>query len=540
MRTYKMLFLCGIAAALSGCGGGGGGGVEYNPSYTPSGGGGGDTGIKYVSRSFDTVKSFKGSKSAVLTLSSFPDEEYSKAAVNIEFENAEVAGKVDENLKAETPQGIRGLDPALRDAVNDELEEINAKNLRADLDAKANTTYTDLAEGKDTVVKAGALGFKDVTVRKLHKNSETKSVIVFAEVSNGTPVANKAKALEIDKAFGTSNPFDKEGKSIGDRVRSTFGTEWGYKNGDGGKDGTTKIVIILLSSKGIGGSGYYGYFFAGDAYSKSEYKNSNEGEILYLNIDKWGTDGYDLYSTIAHEFQHMCNFNQKGCHEGALDGQNEWLSINEGQSVLSEDLCGFDLKQAAGGNSFIYQDAATYLADTGSYKLSSFSNYNGDYGCAYLFMKYLADQYGTKKINAIATSADVGADNVASTLGVSFDTLVDNWNMANNFDPLSSVPKLYMFKSFDLNSNYIIRALDGSKSKKYLAAASPLPSSKMKVSGKKISLNYTPDTAVSIKFLPGDGSDFNLSLPKVPDFVKAKLTIESKDGETYSKTLEAK
>lgn len=540
MRTYKMLFLCGIAAALSGCGGGGGG-VEYNPSYTPSGGGGGGgTGIKYVSRSFDTVKSFKGSKSAVLTLSSFPDEEYSKAAVNIEFENAEVVGKTEENLKAEEPQGIRGLDPALRDAVDAELEEINAKNLRADIDAKANTTYTDLAEGEDTVVRAGALGFKDITVRKLHKNSETKSVIVLAEVKNGSTVANKAKALEIDKAFGTSNPFDKEGKGIGDRVRSTFGTEWGYKNGDGGKDGTTKIIIVLLSSSGIGGQGYYGYFFAGDAYSKSEYKNSNEGEILYLNIDKWGADGYDLYSTVAHEFQHMCNFNQKGCHEGSFDGQTEWLAINEGQSVLSEDLCGFDLKQAAGGNSFIYQDAATYLADTGSYKLSSFSNYNGDYGSSYLFMKYLCDQYGTKKINAIATSTEVGADNIAAATGVDFATLIDNWNMANNFDPLSSVPKLYMYKSFDLNANYLIRSLDGSKSKKFLAAASPLTSSKMQVSGNKISLSYAPDTAVSIKFLPDGGSDFNLSLPKVPDFVKAKLTIESTDGKTYSKTLEAK
>ena len=112
--------------------------------------------------------------------------------------------------------------------------------------------------------------------------------------------------------------------------------------------------------------------------------------------------------------------------------------------------------------------------------------------------------------------------------------------MANNFDPLSSVPKLYMYKSFDLNANYLIRSLDGSKSKKFLAAASPLTSSKMQVSGNKISLSYAPDTAVSIKFLPDGGSDFNLSLPKVPDFVKAKLTIESTDGKTYSKTLEAK
>ncbi len=539
MRTYKMLFLCGIAAALSGCGGGGGG-VEYNPSYTPGGGGGGNTGINYVSRSFDTVTNFKGSKSAVLTLASFPDKEYSNAAVNIEFKNAVVAGKIEENLKEEAPQVIRGLDPALRDAVNEELEEINAKNLRADIDAKANTTYTDLAEGADTVVKAGALSFKDITVRKMHKNSETKSVIVFSEVRNGMPIATKAKALEIDKAFGTANPFDGQGKSIGDKVRSNFGTEWGYKNGDGGKDGTTKIVIILLSSNAIGGSGYFGYFFAGDAYSKSEYKNSNEGEILYLNYDKWGADGYDLFSTIAHEFQHMCNFNQKGCHEGAFDGENEWLSINEGKSVLSEDICGFDLKQASGGNSFIYNSSAYYLADTGSYKLSSFSNYGGDYGCAYLFMKYLSDRFGSSKLNQMATSTGIGADNIENVTGVAFHTLINDFNMANNFDPLSSVPKLYMYKTLDLNANYMIRALDGSTSKKRLAAASPLSSSKMQVSGNKIKLAYAPDTGVSIKFLPGDGSDFNLSLPQVPDFVTAKLTIESTDGKTYSKTLDAK
>ncbi|HBM97331.1 TPA: hypothetical protein DD394_07575 [bacterium UBP9_UBA11836] len=323
-----------------------------------------------------------------------------------------------------------------------------------------NTVYTTTAKDEDIVINAD-FNFSGTTTkatfRKILANDETKSVLVFAEVDPDTEEAciDEEKALAIDKIFGEANSYDDEGKAIGERVRSVFGKEWSK---DGGRDGEEKIVIMMCSSMK---KTLYGYFDPKDAFSKEDSQDSNEGEILYLNSNCSDTD---LYSTIAHEFQHMCDFNQKVCLDGEFSGQYEDTTINEGKSTLAEDLCGFrmraededtDEKTVAPSNSYLFKTTSAYLANPGKVSLLSFNNALGEYGQAYLLMKYITDRYGTSTITEIATSPNVSFDNIEDVTGTEFSQLYYDFGMTNLLSNKDNAPILYNYKSIDLNKNYL-------------------------------------------------------------------------------------
>lgn len=319
-----------------------------------------------------------------------------------------------------------------------------------------NTIYTDTAKDGDIKVNVD-FNFSgtntEATFRKILDNSETKSVLVFAEVDPETDDAciDETKALEIDKMFGDANPYDDEGKAIGDRVRSIFGTEW---NKDGGRDGETKVIIMMCSSMK---KTLYGYFNPSDAFSKKDSVHSNEGEILYLNSN---CSDDDLYSTIAHEFQHMCDFNQKACLDGEFSGEYEDTTINEGKSTLSEDLCGFRMRTQdedtiAPSNSYLFSTASTYLANPGKVSLLSFNNTLGEYGQAYLLMRYITDRYGEDKLHEMAVSPRVSFDNIEAVTGTAFGQLYYDFGVTNMLSNKDNASPIYNYKSIDLSKKYL-------------------------------------------------------------------------------------
>ncbi|MGM9998093.1 MAG: hypothetical protein ACI38Q_01635 [Candidatus Bruticola sp.] len=320
-----------------------------------------------------------------------------------------------------------------------------------------NTVYTKAEKYDD--VQAYVSGMNDTgtltTFRKMLANDETESVLVFAEVDPDTdlPCIEESKALEIDKYFGKNNPYDDEGIGIGERVRSTFGHEW---NADGGRDGESKVIIMLCRTETISRN-LYGYFHPQDAFSKKYYPQSNEGEILYLNA---GCADEDIYSTAAHEFQHMCDFNQKVCLDGEFTGESENVTINEGKSTLSEDICGFKMRRANDeteltSNAYLFQISQAYLGDPGKYSLNYFNNTMGEYGHAYLLTRYIADRYGIEKIHDMATSNDTGFDNIEKVTKVPFEELYYNFGMANLLSNLNNTPSKYNYKNIDLSATYL-------------------------------------------------------------------------------------
>lgn len=90
---------------------------------------------------------------------------------------------------------------------------------------------------------------------------------------------------------------------------SHFGTEW-----NPGIDGDPRITIFLLdirdrydpANKQYNFTG--GYFYSGNEYPVSKSANSNQREMLYMDIYPSKPGSKDFLSTLAHEFQHMIHW----------------------------------------------------------------------------------------------------------------------------------------------------------------------------------------------------------------------------------------
>ncbi|MBQ7502953.1 hypothetical protein IJT93_09665 [bacterium] len=442
-RLILGLACTALCAAFAGCGGGGSSsGGSYNPvNPTVSG--------NYLFQ----VGSLSSDYTATMLVSST-----STASENIELSvNTPTVAKASEAAEAKTDEA-EGIGPhdftnILAEKFRPEADRValNAK-INGKPDFKTNTKYTDCAKD-DTVeiyVYKNLRNLTKIDVKKVVDNSETSSVLVFSEILNdGSTIISHDKALEIDEVFGTNNIYHKNGAPIAKTVRSTFGKEFSP-----GIDGTDKIIIFVLQSSTIG-NGVYGYFNGADEYPTNESSSSNEGEILYVNGD---IDDYDLYSTIGHEFQHMCSYNQKVILDGAYSGEMEKSSVNEGRSVLAEDLCGFSLKGSDGEgetcNTYILQCASSYLNTPEDVSFSEFNNTNGEYGGNYLLQRYVADRFGISVITDAATNTDTGLDNVANAAGIPFRQLFADFGVANLVSNLNGADKIYNYKAISLTEAY--------------------------------------------------------------------------------------
>lgn len=137
--------------------------------------------------------------------------------------------------------------------------------------------------------------------------------------------------ISADDAKKLSDEFDR---SIHPTIVSHFAPESDV-NGDG------KINILVFDIQdGFSGSGGYigGYFYGGDLFNTT---HSNQSEIFY--IDTYPLMGMDSnkavensYETLAHEFQHMVNYNQNVFIEGNYLNMDTWL--NEALSMAAEQI----------------------------------------------------------------------------------------------------------------------------------------------------------------------------------------------------------
>ncbi|MGG3718269.1 Ig-like domain-containing protein, partial [Heyndrickxia ginsengihumi] len=156
-------------------------------------------------------------------------------------------------------------------------------------------------------------------------------------------------------------------------------------------DHNGKVNILCYDIQdGFSGDGGYiaGYFSPMDLFNV---ENSNQSEIFYIDtypLMGMGSskDVSAAYSTLAHEFQHMINFNQKVLVQG-IDQTDTW--IDEGLSMAAEQIyTGAPLQDRidyynsdsdiTNGHSLLYWD--------------SYGDTLANYSLSYLFMQYLKDQ----------------------------------------------------------------------------------------------------------------------------------------------------
>ena len=441
--AYSALFSAFIFI-VAGCGGGGGDTANRSTSATTTGGTGGTgTGTGTGGTTAGTSGGTTGTTGAVVT----------RRFTVPSFGGSQIATVVERNMPA-APQGPtqtvsttaanraeqpKFLEPSVqaRSAASEIHKDLPLSELMDQIDATRNLQraepsvmhrFQELPEGALVTLNVNTAN-PAVTFRKMNAESETVHSTILAEVVGGQPVISKAQALFIANAFDTNNPF-RPGAGIYDQVRAVFGSEWNT-NPPGGRDADAKINLVITSSPTIGGNNLFGFFRPIDEFTVQQNTSSNQGEFIFLNVLAAGGDMYDLLATAAHEFQHVINFNQKFGRDGTFAGTVEDVSLDEGKAALAEELTGFSLTSAGGGNRFLYGAVDAYLRDTSRYPMFVWSAQSGDYGKAYLLQRYLYHRFGQTAFRLSATSPLVGKDNISNSFGVPFDTLFRNWTMAN-------------------------------------------------------------------------------------------------------------
>ncbi|HEX3046935.1 MAG TPA: hypothetical protein VHY08_19430 [Bacillota bacterium] len=242
----------------------------------------------------------------------------------------------------------------------------------------------------------------------------------------------------------TLNGFASEFQTMASLLHTTFGNETD-------SDGDPRTYIIISSAyKDFCG----GYFAAQDKFPSATCPNSNEHDAFYVANY---TDPYSIeYSkgTLAHEFQHMINFDRHYYHNASVN-EESWL--NEAFAELASYLCGY-----GDSSNFLIQE---YL-DSPSVGLTAWASCNTSYGISLLFGRYLYEQFPTK-IKPMVDTANVGIANVETAIEANFNDLfrdffravcLDNTGLTNN-------PK-YQFTTLNLR--------DGSLGFNGLAKTTPL------------------------------------------------------------------
>ncbi len=316
--------------------------------------------------------------------------------------------------------------------------------------------YQDLPEGAEEQFFIIPI-FNNITTKKVLQPNETLHCTIFAEVDgNGNPVLSRQKALLIAEAFDSNNP-QRPGSGIYQQVREVFGSEWN-QNPPGGLDGDMKIVMVFISSATIGNN-LFGYTSPADARPNGG-STSNQGEILYINANK---SDYQTLATIAHEFQHLVNINQKLNQQGLNPpgATQEVVAINEGLSGLAEEVCGFTFQS---GNTLLHIITNDYLRRPQEHSFFDFFKAGLGYGQGYLFFKFVREQFGDATIRNIATSPKTGKVNLDEQIPGGFGEAFRRWTVANFATNLSGTPLIYRYPSgFRTNGTYATGQLVGPK-----------------------------------------------------------------------------
>jgi hypothetical protein len=217
-----------------------------------------------------------------------------------------------------------------------------------------------------------------------------------------------------------------------------FGFEYGGglspgDSGYGGVDGDPKIQILVYDIFGDFESsqrgGVLGYFWAGDEFDIPG--SSNNAEIFYIDAHFTDLAPQAIYSTLAHEFQHMINFNVKALPAGKPTAT--WY--NEMLSMLAEDLIDpfieIDIKNTGHPIqsriptflSNYYRDPTVWLDGNGVY--ASYAN-------AYALGAYLVRNFGgVEFVKAVMSNNEIDTASLDAALASSVNPL---YNKVNNFN----------------------------------------------------------------------------------------------------------
>lgn len=241
----------------------------------------------------------------------------------------------------------------------------------------------------------------------IHLTSSTRTKI-FVEQDYYDKLIERGKDVFLTNVSNLGVKFDSD---IYLTEKRLFGDEWSP-----GIDNDHRITIYITEMR----SDVDGYFREIDEYN---IVNSNKREMIYVNAKYIGQGRAP--AILAHEFQHLINFNQRK-RLRVLD-EEEWL--NEALSEYAVTATGFS-------------DAGDYLNRTARNFIANPTNALGiwesaaiDQASVSLFIHYLVGRYGESILKDIVQSKYVGEEAISFAIrkngfNETFSDVFTDWTIA--------------------------------------------------------------------------------------------------------------
>lgn len=203
--------------------------------------------------------------------------------------------------------------------------------------------------------------------------------------------------------------------------------------------GDSHVYVVLSPAVDNFGRdpGLMGYFWSRDllssdgATSGNPRVHSNLKKVIFLTSSLFAQQPATTFGSLAHEFTHLCVYNQKVLAHDRTEAEAAWL--DEGWAMLAMDLCGYGLRS---GNGDIARDIKSFEDAPSTYSLTDwFNNPHGySYGQSFLFSRYLYDRFGAGIIPDVMASDATGVGGVQSALakrGLGFQDVFADWAITN-------------------------------------------------------------------------------------------------------------
>jgi len=301
------------------------------------------------------------------------------------------------------------------------------------------------------------------TARKVVSNIQTqygkKSLTIWVENSAYGANCSKAKCVNEKMLNALANKFLKSGSDndIYDWVTNVFGKEWGGSNSPLLIDESNHLSILLtdIANDNKINGGVIGYFHSKDNFKNTKYVGSNERIMFYIDSvmfanasNSWDENDFwpqQVFSTLAHEFQHMIYFYQKNVKQN-LQGTEPWL--NEMLSESTEDLVAVKMNvdgprnvvasRGDAGSKNNYNGRYPLFNQNNSLSPTSWDNSLANYSTVSSFGAYLLRNYGGAKLlhnvvdnNLINEEALMYAVHQhVNGKSKTFDDLIHEWGVA--------------------------------------------------------------------------------------------------------------
>ena len=215
----------------------------------------------------------------------------------------------------------------------------------------------------------------------------------------------------------------KEFKKLGDMfdkiypIETNIFGEIDYSSNSNFIEPSEKVSILVYDintdSHANQKSGTFGYFYPGDLYTSNP--NSNKCNIFYID-DYFTYEGEKyIYSTLAHEFQHMLNFINKKIKNSNSNTTQTWYT--EMLSLVAEEMLqktiGIDDKESPKSRLKIFN----------RYYYKGFTNWQEGnevyiyYANAYAFGAFLVRNFGgSKLIKEIVNNSYLNQESITQAL----------------------------------------------------------------------------------------------------------------------------